>query len=117
MNVNKDLVLAMLAGAKALRRVLSREGGTTYVLDPFNTEGKRAEISYAEAEILLRKSGMKIMEKGDTQEVLNISVSYDGNGRIRKKGRCPSCKMLLHDEDEAGNSVHFCFNCGQKVGW
>lgn len=65
MDKSKNLALAMLAGAQAIRKILSREGGTTYVLDPFNENGMKAEIDYHKAENMLWMEGNKILEELD----------------------------------------------------
>jgi hypothetical protein len=115
MDINKDFALAMLAGAMALQKSISREGGSTYVLDPFNKQGMKGEIPYATAEILLREVGLKAIKNIDGLEMLNIKTICDGDG-FHREGNCPSCRANLKDSStEYG--VHFCPNCGQKVRW
>lgn len=61
MELTKELAIAMLAGAKAIREKLSREGGSTYVLDPFNERGMKAEIIYKDAEQMLHDAAYDVL--------------------------------------------------------
>ncbi len=59
--LNKELAIAMLAGSKAIREKLHREGASTYVLDPFNEQGLKAEMAYVDALNLLGETALDVL--------------------------------------------------------
>lgn len=62
----RDLVLAMLAGARAIE-TSRRCVDATYVRDPFGEHGAPQELSYYKAAELLRTQGERLLE--DLKEV------------------------------------------------
>lgn len=61
MKNDKELALAMLAGAKALKLYIRIKSDISFVLKPFG-RNKRLEISYHHASDVLQKVGMATLE-------------------------------------------------------
>lgn len=61
MEISKELAIAMLAGSKAIREKLRRKGASTYVLDPFNEQGLKAEMAYVDALNLLSEAALDVL--------------------------------------------------------
>ncbi len=60
MELTKELAIAMLAGAYAIRNKLHRDGGT-FVLDPFNKQGIKSTMKFSDAEQLLCEAAYDVL--------------------------------------------------------
>ena len=67
MEINKELAIAMLAGAYAIKRNLQRNGASTYTLDPFNELGLKAEIDFVDAQNLLSKAALGVIYESEEE--------------------------------------------------
>ena len=61
MEISKELAIAMLAGVYAIQEKLHREGASTYVFDPFNKQGLKAETSFTDAQKLLSEAALDMI--------------------------------------------------------
>lgn len=128
MKETKQLALAMRAGAYVLRKSIEREGGSQYVLDPFNECGMRASMEYYKAAEILNSEGDAILDKLDENgevraelvtETQLVSLSEDGRPPYMRHGYCPHCKkpIATNEDLNAEDTVEYCYKCGQKVRW
>ena len=60
MEITKELAIAMLAGAYAIRNKLHRDG-STFVLDPFNKQGFKSTMKFSDAEQLLYEAAYDVL--------------------------------------------------------
>lgn len=60
MEITKELAIAMLAGAYAIRNKLHRDG-STFVLDPFNEQGIKSKMEFSDAEQLLCEAAYDVL--------------------------------------------------------
>lgn len=116
MEITKDLALAMLAGAKAIKEKLRREGGTAYVLDPFNDIGQKAEIDYTKAQSILANIASDAIANPEGKIVIDEKMERDSEGKLYTVGKCPACHCTIR-KDEPSGEVCFCHNCGLKIRW
>lgn len=61
MEISKELAIAMLAGVWAIDDQIHRKGASTYVFDPFNKQGLKAEMAYVDALTLLGETALDVL--------------------------------------------------------
>lgn len=61
MELTKELAIAMLAGAHAIKGKLRREGASTFVLDPFNKQGIKSKMEFSDAEQILCEAALDVL--------------------------------------------------------
>lgn len=70
MEITKELAIAMLAGARAIKDELHRNGASTFVLDPFNEQGIKSKMEFSDAEQLLCEAAFDVIfpEKPESED-------------------------------------------------